>query len=79
MLKTTKYTTFLKCYKATALSDASSCTSGPDHLCSDGKCYSQKGCPTNLFFLSNNTCRCGIQCSGISTSSLQVSYFLSKH
>ncbi len=64
---------FFKCYNSTILLSTPSCTTGPDHLCSDGKCYSQSGCPTG-FTITNTTCRCGSQCSG-STSTLQVLKF----
>jgi hypothetical protein len=48
-----------------------SCNPGPDHICSDGKCYSQSGCPISTFLVSNNTCTCSSACNGI-FSSLQV-------
>ena len=51
-----------------------SCSSGPDHICSDGKCYSQSGCPTGYTIVSTGTCRCSTACSG-TTSSLQVKHF----
>ena len=49
------------------------CTSGPDHICSDGICYSQSGCPTGTWLVSSGTCTCSVACNGTSTSSLQVS------
>ena len=50
-----------------------SCTiGGPDHICSDGKCYSQSGCPTGTWLVSNGTCTCSSACNGTSTSYLQV-------
>ena len=74
IIKMIKNIYFLKCYNPTSLTGTPSCTTGPDHLCSDGKCYSQSGCPTG-FTITNTTCRCGNQCSGTSTSSLQVLKF----
>ena len=65
--------TFLKCYNNGH--GLFTCTSGNDHVCSDGKCYSQSGCPTGTFLISNNTCTCGSKCSGTNTSLLQVVIF----
>ncbi len=48
------------------------CGSGPDHICSDGKCYSQSGCPMGTFLVSNNTCTCSSACNGTSNSYLHV-------
>ena len=58
-----------------------SCSSGPDHICSDGKCYSQSGgCPTGYTIVSNGTCSCENGCSGTCpntcTSSVQVNLFI---
>ncbi len=60
----------LKFFKCSAPIPA--CGSGPDHLCSDGKCYSQSGCPMGTFLVSNNTCTCSSACNGTITSYLQV-------
>ena len=48
------------------------CDSGPDHICSNGKCYSQSGCPLGTTQMSTGTCTCSNACNGTSTSYLQV-------
>ncbi len=46
--------------------------SGPDKVCSDGKCYLAKySCPTNTTQLSSTSCMCSTDCTG-PTSSLGV-------
>ena len=47
---------------------------GLDHVCNDGKCYSQSGCPTGHTIISNNSCTCVNACTGTSTSNLQVNF-----
>ncbi len=57
-----------------------SCKSGPDHLCSDGFCYTGNKCPNGTTIVNNATCSCGNGCSGTCpdtcTSSLQVKNIL---
>ena len=48
------------------------CDFGPDHICSDGKCYSQSGCPMGTWEVSTSSCTCSSACNGISNSYLQV-------
>ncbi len=64
---------FLKC-------SIPSCTSGPDHLCSDGFCYTGSQCPNGTTIVNNATCTCGNDCSGICpdtcTSGLQVHFLV---
>ena len=48
------------------------CSSGPDHICSDGKCYSQAGCRMGTTEVSNGTCTCSNACNGTGNSYLQV-------
>ena len=57
---------FLKC-----TSPIPSCTSGLDHICSDGKCYSQNGCPMGTSQVSSGSCTCSTSCNS-TESSLQV-------
>ncbi len=45
---------------------------GPDHICSDGKCYSESGCPLGHIIISNNSCTCVEACTNPMTSHLQV-------
>ncbi len=64
-----------KCYISTTR--LPSCISGPDHLCSDGKCYSQSECPTGHTVISYNSCSCNTSCTGTCPSclsGLQVIY-----
>ena len=57
----------------------SSCTSGPDHTCSDGFCYTPDlTCDTlGLTLVKEYACMCSTNCTG-DTSSLQVIYLKTK-
>ena len=48
------------------------CSSGLDHICSNGKCYSESGCPMGTTLVSTGTCTCSVACNETSTSFLQV-------
>jgi hypothetical protein len=72
----TNYLVFKTFYKCSI----PSCISGPDHLCSDGYCYTGNQCPNGTTKINSVTCTCGNDCSGTCpdtcTSSLQVNFLV---